>query len=299
MIAAQMPDGSRHTVVTEAAMARYVPGGYLLFARAGTLFATRFDPKRAEVMGTPVEILNEVAGDLSTGAHHFAASRSGTLVYISGRNAPGSMVPTWMHRTSRAEQLPLPAGGYNGLRISPDGQQAAMTVIAGAGSDIWVHHFQRRTFTKMTFGGQNVTPLWSRDGTTLYYTQIDSAKVSSTIMRRPVDGSRQAEPIAMLPGRAYLNDLTPDDRNLIVNVFGGGHRVTNGPRNSLVTRLPLEKNASPISLLDDSDAFNASLSPDGRWLAYVGRDPNREIYVRPLAGGGRWQASTGGGEEPK
>ena len=80
---------------------------HLLFARNGTLFAAPFDPSRALVTGTPLEILHEVAGDLTTGAHHFAASASGTLVYISGRNAPGSTVPVWWYRDGRVDPLPL------------------------------------------------------------------------------------------------------------------------------------------------------------------------------------------------
>jgi serine/threonine-protein kinase len=298
-IVAQMPDGSRHTVLTEAAMARYVPSGHLLFARGGTLFAVRFDPQRAEVAGTPVEILSQVAGDLSTGAHHFAASASGSLVYISGRNAPGSTVPMWMHRSGKIDPLPLPPGGYTDLRVSRDGQQAAMTVTAGASSDVWLHHFQRRTFTRVTFGGQNVTPIWSRDGATLYYTRIDAANGNSTIMRRSADGSRQAETVVTLPGRAYLNDLVAGDRDVIVSVLGAGQQVAIGTRSSAVMRQPIFPPARMVQLLDEPDAFNASLSPDGRWLAYVSRDPNREIFVRAAGGGGRWQVSNANGEEPK
>ena len=299
IIAAQMPDGSRHTVVSNAAMARYAPTGHLLFARGGTLFRVEFDPLRAVVIGTPVEILHEVAGDLSTGAHHFAASRSGTLVYVSGGNAPGSTVPVWEHRSGTRELLPLPAGAYNDLRLSPDGQQLAATVIAGVGSDIWVHQLQRRTFTKITFGGQNVTPMWSRDGATLYYTAIDAAAGTSTIMRRPADGSRQAEPLTTMSGRAFLNDVTADDRMLVVSRFGAEQRNATGGGQSQIARLPIEKNAVPIPMLEAADEFNARLSPDGRWVAHVARSPAREIFVRSMTGGGRFQVSTGGGEEPK
>jgi eukaryotic-like serine/threonine-protein kinase len=298
-IAALMPDGSRHTVLANASMARYVPSGHLLFARGGTLFASRFDPRRAEVMGSPTEILHEVAADLSTGAHHFAASQSETLVYISGRGAPGSTIPVWASVSGGIEPLSLPAGGYADLRLSPDGQQVAMTVIAGTTSDIWIHHVTRRSFTKMTFGGQNVTPLWSADGATLYYSEIDAAKGISTIMRRAADGSRQAEPVATQPGRSYLNGFMPGGRDLIVNIFGGEHKVTRGPRNTALMRLSLDPNAKPVSLIDDLDGFGGRVSPDGRWLAFTSPLPNREIYVRQLSGTGRWLVSPAGAEEPK
>ena len=298
-IVAQMPDGSRHAVVSQAAMARYVPTGHLLFARNGTLFASRFDLERAETIGTPVEIVTEVAGDLTTGAHHFAAGRLGSLVYVSGRNAAGSTAPFWMSRSGQIESLELPPGGYNDLRLSSDGQQVAMAVIAGASTDIWIYHLQRRTFVKVTFGGMNVTPIWSRDGATLYYTQIDPAQSRSTIMRRPSDGSRQPEAVATLPGRAYLNGLTAGDRDFVVNVYGGQQRVPSGPNNSMIGLLPIGPDARLIPLVGETDSRSASVSPDGRWLAFVDRDPNREVLVRPTAGGGRWQVSPAGGEEPK
>jgi len=298
VVVAQLPDGSRHTVLTNAAMARATADGQLLFARAGTLFAVPFDLQRATVTGTPVEVLQEVAGDLTTGAHHFAVSAAGTLVYISGRNAPGSTVPAWVNRRNEVEAFDLPAGGYGDLRISPDGQQMAATVGAGSGSDIWVRHLQRKTLIKMTFGEQNVTPLWSRDGTTLYYTQMDLAQGRSTIMRRSADGSRQAEPLVTLPGRVYLNDITTDGGSLVVSVFGDSHRTSSGAtRTSWVARVPIVKDARPVTLLDDDDESNARLSPDGRWIAYVTREA-RALYIRAMAGDGRWQVSNNG-EEPK
>lgn len=45
----------------------------------------------------------------------------------------------------------------------------------------------------------------------------------------------------------------------------------------------------------------ATLSPDGKWLAYVSDHSNRrEVYVRPFpTGEGRWQISSEGGVEPR
>jgi hypothetical protein len=40
-------------------------------------------------------------------------------------------------------------------------------------------------------------------------------------------------------------------------------------------------------------------SPDGRWLAFVSDvSGSKQVYVRPVAGDGMWQVSTGGGTEP-
>jgi serine/threonine-protein kinase len=46
--------------------------------------------------------------------------------------------------------------------------------------------------------------------------------------------------------------------------------------------------------------FDPALSPDGRWLAYSSDESGRdEIYVCAFPGpGGKWQLSTGGGNDP-
>jgi hypothetical protein len=43
------------------------------------------------------------------------------------------------------------------------------------------------------------------------------------------------------------------------------------------------------------------ISPDGRWLAYTSEESGRsEIYVQPFpGGGGKWQISTAGGNDPR
>ncbi len=46
---------------------------------------------------------------------------------------------------------------------------------------------------------------------------------------------------------------------------------------------------------------NAQFSPDGRWMAYASNETgSMEIYVSPFpSGAGKWQVSSGGGQEPK
>ena len=49
-----------------------------------------------------------------------------------------------------------------------------------------------------------------------------------------------------------------------------------------------------------ADEYQPSVSPDGKWLAYVSDESGRtEVYVRAMSGApGRVQISTGGGMEP-
>ena len=66
--------------------------------------------------------------------------------------------------------------------------------------------------------------------------------------------------------------------------------------------LTLEGDRASTVLLDEEFAErNASLSPDGRWMAYRSNETGqREVYVRPFpdVDAGRWQISTDGGEWP-
>jgi hypothetical protein len=58
--------------------------------------------------------------------------------------------------------------------------------------------------------------------------------------------------------------------------------------------------AQPTSFM--KGANDPTISPDGRWIAYVATEPGREkleVYVQPFPGpGGRWQISTDGGGNP-
>jgi eukaryotic-like serine/threonine-protein kinase len=67
-----------------------------------------------------------------------------------------------------------------------------------------------------------------------------------------------------------------------------------------VVRMPLRPQAALSPIAADAADAGAAVSPDGRWVAYHSDETGRpEIYVRDMTGaGGRWQVSTGGGEDP-
>jgi serine/threonine-protein kinase len=289
--------GERKTLIHGAEMARYSATGHLIYARSGSLYAVPFDPDRLEA-GTAAEgLVQGLAGDSTTGAVHFDLSDTGTLAHMVAGGDQTSTRPAWVDRTGRVEYLDVPPGIYADPVFAPDGRRIAFSVIAGGGRDIWIYNVERRTFTRASFGGQNVTPLWSADGTAIYYASLDPAESSSTIWRRVADGSRDAEALVSLPHRLYLNAITRDGR---MAVFDHSDAATKA---SDIGMVMLQKGAAgqpPISTA--AEEFTSRLSPDGRWLAYESLESARsEIYVRPAdpAQSGRWQVSTTGGSEPK
>jgi serine/threonine-protein kinase len=294
--AANLATGERRVVLEGAGMVRYVSPGYLVFARAGSLYAVGFDPERLAVRGSQALVVRGVAGDTPTGAAHYSCSDEGTLAYAPGSKLGDLRRIGWVDREGAWQPIDLPPALYNDLRISPDGTRAAIAVGASGSADVWVYDFGRKTFTRLTFNGTNATPVWSSDGTSILYASIDSTGRRTALRRVPADGSREPVEVGSAPTRAYVADASRDGGSVVlvyINVGAAGKAD--------VVRLSLGKDAvvSPIAA-SPFDEYTASSSPDGRWVAYQSDESSRnEIYVRDSAGaGGRWQISTDGGEEP-
>jgi serine/threonine protein kinase/Tol biopolymer transport system component len=297
--AVDLTTGQRHVVLEGASSARYVTTGHLLFTRESTLYAVPFDADSLTTRGTPVQILRGINGDTTTGAAHVAVADNGTMVYVPGSALAAANQLMWVDRQGKAMPIGLPQGLYFDPRISPDGTRVAVawqSLTAGNG-DIWVSDLTRNTFTRLSFSGNALTPVWSADGKTIYYVLIDPSGRKTTVMRKPADGSREAEPIVALEFRTYLKDVTPDEKTALIDYSAP---TSGGGMGELMT-LALAENAKPEPLVTSAfSKYGSAWSPDRRWLAYVSDESGRdEVYVREMSrGGGRWQVSTQGGDEP-
>ena len=283
--------GERRVVVKSAAMARYVEPGYLLFARGGSLFSAAFDQDTLQVKGTPIAVATGIGGDTTTGASSFVYSPTGTFAYVGGQDDARKRL-AWADRTGRLEAVDLPPAGYLDVKLSPDGRRAAVIVVGSGGSDVWVYDFARKTFTRLTFGGSHRTPVWSADGTVLYYIAL-APNGGGQVMRKPADGSGGEEHIVTAVTDLFLRDVSPDGRIALIDYLSGANRTD-------IATLPLQAGASVVPVVaTQADECCPALSPDRRWMAYQSDETSRsEIYVRAASGqGGRWQISTSGGEE--
>ena len=70
---------------------------------------------------------------------------------------------------------------------------------------MWTYDFSNGTLSRLTFTGTNAAPMWSPDGKMVSYTAFEPTGEASTIMRKVSDGSREAEVVRKVPGRAYLD----------------------------------------------------------------------------------------------
>jgi serine/threonine-protein kinase len=149
---------------------------------------------------------------------------------------------------------------------------------------------------RLTFDGNNLNPIWSPDGSQIYYSSSNAAIAPGykalRILRKPSDGTGQPELVLGDEVQLLPSAISPDGHLLAVD------RLT-GASDLYLYSLDSSEEMRPF-VTSSFDEWMASFSPDGKWLAYVSDESNSlEIYVRPVAGtSGKWQISSAGGTEP-
>jgi eukaryotic-like serine/threonine-protein kinase len=180
--------------------------------------------------------------------------------------------------------------------VSPDGTRVAVLNGPSGAGDVWIYDVARQTNTRLSFTANNAGPVWSSDGASVFYTSFDPGVASSRVYRKLADGSREADLVATLDRqRSYVAWISKDETTAILDF------VNPGPGMADIIKMTLRPDARPVPVVaDPADTYGASLSPDGRWLAYHSDPTGRpEVYVRDMTGtGGQWQVSNAGGEEP-
>ncbi len=263
----------------------YSSEGYVLFHRHPSntgIWAVKFSLARHEIEGEPFLVAAD--GDVPS------VSTDGTLVYVSG-SATRQTRMTWVDRAGKAirpigpaqEQWPFP-------ELSPDGRFVAIAAKENDVDDVWIHDVERGTRTRLSA----VRPpysreAWSGDGRTLLYSEGVAPPLQ--LHRKNADGSGAAT----LLRAGWSPAFSADGRWVVFSDFA---RDTQWD----VLALDLRPGGAAVPLVQGKAIEMApSLSPDGRYLAYVSDESGPyEIYLKRFPGGeGRWQVSTGGGMWPR
>jgi serine/threonine-protein kinase len=273
--------------------ARYIPTGHLLHVRAdGALLATPFDAERLEITGAPVPLMDGIATK-AFGAAEFTVSANGTL--LAGRGG-GDLGLALVSRAGSERVHVVGQGGLFYPRLSPGGERVAYEVPSTTGSDIWVYDLSDSTSTRLTFDGQNGYVEWTPDGSQVSFARSPEGPDRDLWVAR-ADGS--GSPALAVDRESFVAEgvWSPDGEWLVVRE---GDRSRGQDAN--VVAIPLRGGGDTLVLLDGSfNERSATISPDGRWMAYVSDESGiDEVYVRPFpTGSGRWQVSAGGGGEPR
>ena len=139
-----LPTGVRKIVQRGGYHGRYLPSGHLVYIHAGTLFAAPFDLDRLEVTGQPVPALEGVTSNSASGSAQFAASATGTLVYLPGQSSSGGVPILWMNHEGQTPPLRATPANRYAPQFAPDGHRLAIQITEGS-PDIWISLKDRPT----------------------------------------------------------------------------------------------------------------------------------------------------------
>ena len=233
----------------------------------------------------------EFATEISNGVAYFGLSSSGTLVFVPSPPRTARKL-VWMDRSGAA--TPIATTGarvFANPRLSPDGQRFAVTVAEGEQQNIWVYQLGNERFSPVTFGELNKAPLWTPDGSRLTYTSVRDG--IQHLFWQPTDGSGSAESlIASQKNNITAGAWAADGRSLVY--------LEDPPTSATeVKGLTLDGRRSEVVPGIPARSFYPTLSPDGRWLAFVFRTAGRpDINVQPFPGPGLRRQIVEGGSEP-
>jgi eukaryotic-like serine/threonine-protein kinase len=292
VVAVRLASGERKTLVHGGLFGRWLPTGYLVFAKGTTLMAAPFDAARLEMLASPTPVLEGVRYNGTGGISDFALSDTGTLVY-----APAALywAPAELARVSRdgtvqpiaTDHLP-----FRDVSIAPNGRVAAVSADHGDDVDLWLVDVTRGTLRPLVRGFRNETPFWTPDGAQIVFssnrrgpTNIFSLRLDRPDEPRPVFTSREWQ---------FATSLTPDGRGVL---YGEVKADTGWD----IWTQPLDGATAARKLLGTpAHERYARLSPDGRVMAFVSDESGRnEVYVvsyPQLAV--RVQVSSSGGSQP-
>ncbi len=267
-----------------------VVDGALVYATAsGLLMVVRVDFDAGKVLGAPVQLIDDVMINSSSGLARAAVAPTGTLIYQGGSALSRVVIagPDGITRLGLEDSR-----DYSFPRLSPDGRRLAIGIGAGGSRDVWVYAIGAGTLTRLTSSTLNERPEWSPDGTRVLYRTDQSGRPA--IWWRPVDLSAVASPLVAGPNLdVFEGMLAPDAQRVVFQLDTAGADVYYRALTGDSTLYPVANNATAIEIMP-------RVSPDARWIAFVTNESGRdEVVVQPFPGpGGRVQVSNFGGTEP-
>jgi len=169
---------------------------------------------------------------------------------------------------------------------SPDGRYLAYMVKPKTSSvfEIDVYDTLMRTVNHLTTGTakdrMNVSPIWTKDGKFIVYTQQQAKGTDSNIFIADVESAQSTLLTPHEGEREYsARDISPDGKHVLITSNAG-----NGYQNAGLLEIATKK----INWLtqDKWEVDGAFFSPDGRYLTYTANvDGNVDIYLYDTSSG--------------
>lgn len=297
--ATHLDTGSDHEVIDNATTPRIAAtpnGTYLLFERASIIFAVQFDKIHAKVAGGEYAIAEGVLTDATRFVAYYDIASDGTLLYYPGRtfaeenrltyvNADGTTTPFSDDRLAFCDPL-----------FSSDGSKLG-AVVKGKRYRVWLYDLARQTSEYVLSGGE---------GDALgHAVSPDGSKIVCSINR---DG--YGIDLISLSEKRLLRRLLPADADYASDLGwtrdGKSITFSTSPREGIprdIWMFPVEggPEVKPQPVISSpAEDRQATVSPDGRWIAYCSdRSGRYEVYISAFPQGDRTrQISVHGGNCP-
>jgi serine/threonine protein kinase/Tol biopolymer transport system component len=284
-----LDSNEKRFIVEATSNAAYAAPGYLLFYRERTLLAQPFDLRRLALTGEASVILPEIQYLPQVKRAVFAASDQGLLLAQTGSEATFSQL-AWFDRKGSAAGTVGRPDVYGNVFLAPDGKSVATdkTDMASLNIDIWTQELQRDGGKRLTFDPAiDSVPIWSPDATRLVF--ASNRQTYFGLYVKNSDGANDEKNIVQSDVGNFPSDWSRDGKYIL---------YCRGPDLWFLTYPEIK---SSLFLKAPSVFRNGQFSPDGKWVAYASNESGKwEIYVTSFPDAhGRWQVSSGGGEQPR
>jgi serine/threonine protein kinase len=273
------------TLLMESGSSVKYSDGYLVYLRENSLVAQPFDPGSFTLSGEPRTIAEQVElSGVSSATYGF--TDTGALLYQTATD--GSQL-IWVDRQGRQVESVGEPGHYGDLELSPDGRQAAVSVLdPGTNTrDIWIVDLARGVRTRLTNNrAEEVSPVWSSDGARIAFASNRSGRFQ--LFEKSASGTGDEQLIDGAGDDGYPSSWSADA--LLFWTFLG--------REAGVKRIV---NGQQAERWLGGGASQATVLRDGPWALYVSPESGRqEVYVTSYpAHDWRAQISLAGGTSPR
>jgi serine/threonine protein kinase/Tol biopolymer transport system component len=289
-----------------SSLGAYAPGsgtnfGHLLFMRDKSLMAQPFDARDLHLTGESTVVAEGVLNFPEEGGPTayaaFSASANGRLSYIPGNVSLMQM--GWFDRAGKPLGLVGSPGSLGEAAQSPDGQRIAVVRSElNQLPDIWLHDLARGTTTRFTFDpAAETSAVWSGDGSRIFFGSNYGGRTIFSLYQKISSGAGNDELLLKTDYSAYPDDWFSGKAGELLL-----YEIDSSNTKFDLWVLPLTGERKPYPFLQTQfNETHAQFSPDGRFVTYVSDDSGRaEVYVQSFpASGGKWQISTGGGDQPQ
>ena len=274
--------------------------GHLLYADApsASLMARPFDEGTRQFRGDAFAVGSGVAYEGSRFAS-FSASSNGIVVYARGQSRLTTRL-TWFDRTGRQLGTAGEPGAILHAALAPDDQRVAVAThdTQTGNRDVSVLDTTTSTQTRTTFDpGEDDSPVWYRDRQQLLF--VGRRGGSWALLRKTIGEATKEEVLLTQDGgfrrSLYVNDVSADGTLILYQQAPG----TVGQSDLWVIRKG-EVNPTPY-LQTSAYEYDATFSPDGKWVAYTSNDAGQrqQVYIQPFpANGSKLQVSREPGSKP-